>query len=161
MYKRDYCKCRIQRVAQALSAIGIPTNAIVWADMASGQESNLYCALKKKSRVLVRQPTFAGAHVVLFPRHERRNEDPRLCVCWASPFRVRLCRSGLGLSSSVSDWLGKSGQFLSQIDSHFCLVSPVSNKGAVLTPISLLVECELGEEGGGKGWWSLKALNTE
>lgn len=65
------------------------------------------------------------------------------------------------LSGSVSDWLGKSGQFLSQIDSHFCLVSSVRNKDDVVTPISLLVECELGEEDEGKGWWSPKALNTE
>lgn len=36
----------------------------------------------------------------------------------------------------------------------FFLSSSVSNKDDVLTPISLLVASELGEEGGGQGWWS-------
>lgn len=36
----------------------------------------------------------------------------------------------------------------------FFLSSSISNEDDVLTPISLLVASELGEEGGGQGWWS-------
>lgn len=84
----------------------------------------------------------------------RENEDPLLSACWASLFRVRPCQGGLALSSCACDWLGKSVHSCHPSIAIFFSEQLYQLQNDVLTLISLLLASELGEEGGGQGWWS-------